>query len=366
MDVSHVVVFPTVFARCKIPLLISNIKRILEVRGQQFTSVRRDGDVILVHAHDPVFASSTIGLLYGIRRIAIAVRVKNDFKEIVSGIVSIGGNLLLKGDMFLVNVEGHARGFLPKDVEIAATSGIIEARASAGASPGTRQRHDREIYAYLTKKNAYVCIYSDDGGGGIPCQPQDKRTICAIYDEISAVSCLETIRQGHSADIMVCYRHGKDLTDLAKMVNRILPRLARDRVDLEFYRIRTGIRSYPAFVASVLDIMLRRQGERVSIAVSPLIFPTEIAEVLARRVFEAGKTPFIPLAGVGADLFSDAREVGLDKAESRLRRMPVVRAGSLPVPDAGAVEAALATRRTLTVQVGPNNVHDMLDALAEH
>ena len=99
-EISYVVVFPTIFSKNKIPQLITNIKKILKIKNQEFKSVKRDGDVILVHANDPVFASTAINLLFGIEKIAIARQIKNDFQNIISEITSVGGNLLLKGEKF--------------------------------------------------------------------------------------------------------------------------------------------------------------------------------------------------------------------------------------------------------------------------
>ena len=135
-EISYVVVFPTIFSKNKIPQLISNIKKILKIKNQQFKSVKRDGDVILIHANDPVFASSAINLLFGIRKIAIARQVENDFQKIVTEITSVGGNLLLKGEKFLVKVDGTSKGICCKRcIEIAATSNIIEKKSKLGAHP---------------------------------------------------------------------------------------------------------------------------------------------------------------------------------------------------------------------------------------
>jgi len=92
-EISYVVVFPTIFTKNKISQLITNIKKILKIKNQQFKSVKRDGDVILVDANDPVFASSAINLLFGIEKIAIARHIKNNFQDVVSEITSVGGNL---------------------------------------------------------------------------------------------------------------------------------------------------------------------------------------------------------------------------------------------------------------------------------
>ncbi len=178
-EVSYVVVFPTIFSKNKISQLITNIKKVLKIKNQQFKSVKRDGDVILIDANDPVFASSAINLLFGIEKIVIARQIKNNFQDIVSEITSVGGNLLLKGEKFLVKVEGTSKGFLTKDIEIAATSSIIEKKSNLGAHPGTDENYDKLLYSYLTKNNAYICIFLDKGKGGIPYQSQSQKTICA-------------------------------------------------------------------------------------------------------------------------------------------------------------------------------------------
>jgi len=63
---ASIVIFPSVFAQNKINALISNVKKILKIQNQQFQKIRKDNDIIVVEANDPVFASSTINLLFGI------------------------------------------------------------------------------------------------------------------------------------------------------------------------------------------------------------------------------------------------------------------------------------------------------------
>ena len=388
MDGSHashvVVVFPTIFSSKRIPQLISNIKKILAVNDQRFESVRRDGDVILVDANDPVFASSSIGMLFGIERIAIARRTESDFDGVVSEITRVGGNLLLKGERFLVRVEGATGGFLAKDVEMAATSSIIEKKAGQlGAAPGTEERHDKLLYTYLTKGNAYVCIFTDTGGGGIPFRQRQRprqaaggMTICAVYDEMSAVSCLEAVKQGYDTKIIVCYRARSELIGLARMISRIIPGLARRDVELEFFHVKmrsAGVRNYLAFVSAVSEIMLRHPDgadtDSVALALSPLVFSKDFIKGASRRVFEGGKIPVMPLAGVDAGLFADARQLGLgERGTKRLQRTVAGMAaggaaGAAGMDTGAAARDALRTRERITVRTGPNNVHDILDSL---
>jgi hypothetical protein len=368
-EISYVVVFPTIFSKNKTPELISNIKKILKIKNQQFKSVKRDGDVILVDANDPVFASSTINLLFGIKKIAIARKSKNDFQNIISEITSIGGNLLLKGEKFLVKVEGISKGFVTKDVEIAATSNIIEKKASLGAHPGTDENFDKLLYTYLTKNNAYICIFSDIGNGGIPIQLQNQKTICAVYDEISAVSCYETIKQGNDTKIIVCYRQKSELMNLAKIVNQIIPRLVQEKVELEFLELKispNGIKNYLIYVNSVLEILLHYSNNRISLALSPLIFSSDFIDNSLKLVFTKKKIPILPLTGVDTLLFDEAKEIGLERNMKKLLKAVTITTNEIPTFSKKDVDFALKTKKKITVKVGPNNVHDILDSLENH
>ncbi|MDH3695868.1 MAG: thiamine biosynthesis protein [Nitrosopumilus sp.] len=368
-EISYVVVFPTIFSKNKISQLIINIKKILKIKNQQFKSVRRDGDIILVDANDPVFASSAINLLFGIKKIAIARQIKNNFQDIISDITFISGNLLLKGDKFLVKVEGMSKGFFTKDIEIEATSNIIEKKSSLGAHPGTDENYDRLLYTYLTKNNAYICIFLDKGNGGIPYRLHDEKTICAVYDEISAISCFETIKQGYDTKIIVCYRQKSELMNLTKVINQIIPRLVQDKIELEFFQLKikpNGIKNYLIYVNSILEILLQYSNMHVSLALSPSIFSIEFIDNSLKRVFEKKKIPIVPLAGVDTNLFEEAKEIGLGENNKKLEKVVIRSSNEIPVFSKKEVEAALKTKKMISIQVGPNNVHDILDLLDEN
>ena len=284
---AFVVVFPSIFSKNKINSLIFNIKKVLILRNQQFSKIKRDNSIIIISANDPVFASSTINLLFGIDRIAIAKKVKNEFNTVVSAITKIGANLLLKGDKFLVKVEGQSEGFMTKDVELAATSSLIEKTGDLGTKPGTQDKHDKLLYTYLTKSNAYVCIYTDKGLGGIPYNSQKQKSVCCIFDELSAVSCIETIREGFDVKIIVCYRNSANLVNIVKMLNRILPRTIQQKIILEFFKVDIkggGIQSFSFFIETVTEILSNtakvNKINRISLPLTPLIHPTTFSDSL--------------------------------------------------------------------------------------
>ena len=367
-SISYVVVFPNIFSKNKIPTLITNIKKILKIKNQKFRSVKRDGDIILVDSNDPVFASSAINLLFGIEKVSIAKCVKNNFNEIVSEITSVGGNLILKGEKFLVRVEGVSKGFLTKDVEIAATSNIIEKKSKLGAYPGTEKNHDKLLYTYLTTKNAYIGIFSDKGNGGIPYQVQKQKTICAVYDELSAISCYETIKQGYDAKIIICYRKKSELMNLTKIVNQIIPRILEDKIELEFIHLNinsNGIRNYLTYINSIIWILIQDSRDYVSLALSPLVFSSNFISNALKQVFESKKIPILPLSGVDDNMFSDAKELGIDKNFKKLEKI-INKSNEVPLVSEKQVESILKTRKKILIHLGPNNVHDILDSLDEN
>jgi hypothetical protein len=372
-EVSYVVVFPTIFSKNKIPQLISNIKKILKIRNQEFKSVKRDGDVILVDSGDPVFSSSAINLLFGIEKVAIARQVKNDFKTIVSEITSIGGNLLLKGEKFLVKVEGYSKGFFTKDVEIAATSSIIEEKSNLGSRPGTEENYDKLLYTYLTKNNAYICIFIDKGNGGITFNSPKQNTVCCVYDELSAISCYETIKQGFDSKIIVCYRKNSELMNLVKTINQVIPRLVKEKITLDFFQIKSrssGTKDYAIFLNTVIEIMLNEAKTNnltfVSLGFSPLTFSQNISEFAMKNIFQNDKLPLIPLSGVDRELFDDAKEIGLESQIPKMSKVLKMDFKEIPKISEKDVKTALKTKKTVNVAVGPNNVHDILDSLEEN
>ncbi len=373
---AFVVVFPSIFAKNKVNQLESNIKKILKIKNQEFRKIKRDDSVIVIDANDPVFASSAINLLFGIKKVAIAKQVKNDFNTIVSEITKIGSNLLLKGEKFYVQVEGFSTGFLTKDIEISATSSIIEKTVKLGAKPGSEEKYDKLLYTYLTKSNAYVCVYVDDGFGGIPYNSQNERVVCAIYDELSAISCLETIKEGFDVKIIVCYKQKSDLTNLVKILNQILPRTTRSKIDVEFFQIPikgSSPKSLLTLIDSVTEILIRvakaNKINKISLGLSPLIFPSSFVENSIKQVFRNNFTSLIPLSGLDDGIFEDAKELGLGKYLSKIEKlgkMSFSKQYASKVEIKKIVENTLKKRKIVSIVIGPNNVHEILDSLEEN
>ena len=368
-DDTYVIVFPSLFAENKIRLLMANIKKILKSQNQNFTRIVRDGNLILVEANDPVFASSSINLLFGIKQVIIAKQIKNDFKTVVSEISKVGSNLLLKGEKFYVSIEGVPKGYVVKDAELAATSSLIEQNKKNGAMPGTKEKHDKLLFTYITKSSAYVSIFTDKGLGGTVNNSQNQRILCGIFDEFSAISCLETIKQGFEVKIAVFYQKHSELVNLVKILQKIIPRTLETTSNIEFYKMQISAsklitKNY--LVTEVLSkIASKEKISHISLSLSPLVFPSSFMKKLQTRVFELGLIPVIPLSGIDSGIFDNAREIDLEKYIVKIEKL--LRTKVLEKPQSkisnSTINHILKSRKAVSIKSGPNMIHEVLDSL---
>ncbi len=359
MTKSYVVIFPSIYPRQHVRTLVKNIRQVLHIQQEPFTSIRRDGDIILVDAHDPVFASSVIGSLFGVERIVIARQTDNVFDDIVDTVHQLGGSLLLGNETFLVRVEGYSRGFLPKDVEMAATGRIIETKSSLGARPGTPERYDKLLYVYMTKRYAYISIYVDGGMGGLPTGTQG-RAVCCVFDEISAAACYETMRMGFDVRIVACYVKESDINRLARVVDRLIPFLLTKFIPMTFHKICPVSSGYGDMAASSTQTSLYVAHEcnatHVGLPLSRMAFAGPITDVLADRVYQAG---LVPLSMLGDHGRVQHTLVQLNLAA----KSPGVRRIMGRTHACGAEIPSTIPGNTINVKAGPNSLHDMLDSL---
>ena len=366
-----IVVFPSVFSKNKVSSLITNIKKILKIQKQNFRKIRKEGDIIIVQADDPVFASSAINTLFGIKGVAIAKRVTNDFESIINGISKVSEDIFLKGERFLLQIEGHAKGFTTKDVELASTSAVIEKTAGMGIKPGTSKKYDRKLYVHLTKLNAYICIYYDTGLGGVPNNSQNKEIICCIFNELSAVSCLETIKQGFDVKIIICYNKDSELLHLVKIVNQIIRRTVKPKINLDFYKIHDNKKLASLILTEITSKILIQIAsangiKRISLGTSPLIYPIDFSESLSKQISDKNLIPYFPLSGLDDNIFESAREIGLEKHLNSIKKLGITKFHNSKHPTKKIekiVDDSIMTKKTVSVNVGLNNVHEILDEI---
>jgi len=368
-DKTYIVVFPSQFAENKINLLMKNIKKNLKNHNENFTKITRDGNLILVDANDPVFASSTIGLLFGIEKIVIAKQINNDFKNIVSEITKIGSSLLLKGEKFYVSVDGIPKGYMTKDVELSATSSLIENNKIIDAVPGTKEKHDKLLFTYITKSNAYVSIFNDSGLGGTVNNSQSQKIVCAIFDEFSAITCLEAIKQGFEVKIVVFYKNHTELVSLVKILQKILPRTLEIKSQIDFHKINystSDLISTNFLLAKIISqIASIKKISCVSLPISPLFFPSSLIKKLQTDVFDLGLVPLLPLSGINSDIFENLKEIGLEKHIPKIEKIfrKKIPKSYKTMFGSALISGIIANKKTVIIEFGPNMLHNVLDSL---
>jgi len=366
-----VIVFPSTFSLNKIKLLIANIKKILKIENRKFHKIRQEGDIIIVETDDPVFTSSTINTLFGIEKVAIAKQVTNDFDTIVNGISKVGVDLFLESERFLIRVEGQAKGFMTKDVEIAATSSLIEKTAKKGIKPGTDEKYDKQLYVYLTKSHAYICIYLDEGLEGIPNNSQKKKIICCVFDELSAISCIETIKHGFEVKIIICFMKESELLHIAKMLNQIIHRMVKPKIDLEFYKVPIDEKPASLLLTEITIellsmIAISNDIKRISLSLSPLIYPIDFLENMVKLVYNKNLIPYLPLSGLDNNVITTAKEIGLEKYIPKIKKYGNAKFydSKKPLKEIKKiVEKTVRNRKHISIKVAQNNVHDILDKI---
>ena len=366
-----VIVFPSTFSLNKIKLLIANIKKILKIENRKYHNIRQEGDIIIVETDDPVFTSSAINTLFGIKKVAIAKQVTNDFDTIVNGISKVGVDLFLESERFLIRVEGQAKGFMTKDVEIAATSSLIEKTAKKGIKPGTDEKYDKQLYVYLTKSHAYICIYLDEGLEGIPNNSQKKKIIWCVFDELSAISCIETIKHGFEVKIIICFMKESELLHIAKMLNQIIHRMVKPKIDLEFYKVPIDEKPASLLLTEITIellsmIAISNDIKRISLSLSPLIYPIDFLENMVKLVYNKNLIAYLPLSGLDNNVITTAKEIGLEKYIPKIKKYGNTKFydSKKPLKEIKKiVEKTVRNRKHISIKVAQNNVHDILDKI---
>jgi len=65
-------------------------------------------------------------------------------------------------------------------------------------------------------------------------------------------------------------------------------------------------------------------------------------------------------------LFNEAKEIGLGKRIGKLEKIVISSSDNITTFSKKEVEMSIKTKKVISIKVGPNNVHDILDSLEEN
>lgn len=300
MDNSCVIIFPSIYSLNRLQMLKCNIKKTLELQNQKFNTIKIDGKIIVVYANDPVFASSTISMLTGINKVAIAKKASNKFNIVTDEIANVASDLLLNNEKFYIKVSGNISTNAANDIEIASTSSIISKTKNRNIKPDKEDKCDKVIYIHVTKSSAYICIFVDNGIGGHPYNSQNDKVVCCIYNKISSVACLKCVEAGFDVKIIVYYQNYSELIKLVKITNKMIARIPKKNIELEFFKTNNKIKFLDFLcISNIISIKVAKiyNIRKVLLTLSPNLCNVEITDHFTEYIYKNRLIPLLPLAG---------------------------------------------------------------------
>ena len=343
-----VLAFPSAFAPS--PALVRAIKAI-DAR----TEIAFEQGFLVCEANSPVELASRLGI-FGIGKVAIARKVKNEFEELSDAISEVGLKIVLPGEKFFVKVNaGGANDYVSRDVEFASSGKLTAKLAEIGARPAkSEQEADRVIEAFAGKKSAYVYIQVSEGPGGLPLGSLGSAS-CSLHNPLSSLSCYATAKAGFAPEIVLLYSDEDELRANAKLAENLAKKTGMKEQTIKVAPMDIpSIKNIPVELvegAIAVQVLIGQPGDRVVLPLNPTIHPLWFIEAIAGKVMAAEKMPYMPL------MFTDI-------PEDYATKMQTVSKSKFKRYD-NAIDAAakLSIKKMKKLKVGPNYIHDILDSV---
>jgi hypothetical protein len=371
-------VFPSAFsANCKNMLMSSIIKK-LELEHMTVTKTLCEESCFVFKVNDIVEAACSTKELFGIDRVAIAKQVPNTFSQVVSAIIATGKQIILPKEKFFIKVQISSKAkvnYVGRDIAFVSAGDLIEQLASTGARLAKNEYEaDKIILSYVGKDYGYICIQIDKALGGMPFGYQNVRVLCSIHNVLSALSSLIAIKSGFVPELLILYANSEELTQNVKLFGHIADRMGIKRHNLRIAQIDLydgldqGLKVMLKESISA-KILLQLPGKGVVLPLSATIYPAWFVEWTMKKIILAKKTPWMPLMLLTDEIQQIAKVFDLEekllsidnlststlfeKKEYRkhLRKVDIIS------------KKAMKNMKTISLKVGPNYLHDIIDAV---
>ncbi len=344
------------------------IVRVLASNGID-SSVDREGHLLIVDLHNnmnDVDALYALMGVYGISSICVAEKSSNDFSRVLNKALEVARQIIHSNESFKVEVIGHMKDYVPRDLEFALTASIIAELADRGVSvsKGKGKYADRVIRIYLTDENAYVCRLCKEGNGGVALGSTD--VLCSVYSGLSALTALRLIMQGFRPYILMLYDEDEPdtLRTNSRLVSYIVSQLQVGEFTLSYSTYSSKDMSIDCLVTLDLlnaSILASSSSRYVALPLTP-IHDTSIVEYSCKILYGSGKVVFMPLMFV--DEYEDEgistycrRDIdALTHSMSRIDKDKEEKLISYATYSTARV-------RELRVKVTANLMHDIIDAI---
>ena len=414
-------VFPSQFSIGRIDKLIADIKDALRSKDVGLRDIVLEKECVIFELDDVVEGAMITAEMFGIDKVAIAKKVATArFEEILAQVVSIGKLKILPKEKFFVKVQisNNAKvDYKPRDLEFAST-GELTAALQSSLSPSVSSSHrqsstfpssasslsssarpakneldaDRLIEIFLGKKSAYICIEIDAGLGGLPFACQGEKVLCTIHNPLSAISCMAVIKCGFFPEIIILYTDDDDLRQNLKTFGLVVNRLNTKNYSVRLARVeepqarrqqqqqqqqqQQRQSSHKRILKEIVaaQVLTRMRGKGVVVPLSTAIHPLWLIELTFKKILSSNKIPWMPLLLPTQGIYDIAKKMGMEEHKLRLMsdqscmidglltftKQDYVKYGkSIDI----MTESALKNMNTISFEIGPNYLHDILDSV---
>ncbi len=399
-------VFPSRFSIGRIDKLIADIKDALRSKNVELRDIVLEKECVVFELDDVVEGAAITGEMFGIDKVAIAKKLSTArFEEILAEVVNIGKLKILPNEKFFVKVQisNNAKvNYKPRDLEFASTGELIAAlqsslspslslsrRSSSASSLSSSARPakneldaNRLIEIFVGKKSAYVCIEIDEGLGGLPFACQDEKVLCTIHNALSAISCMAVLKCGFYPEIIILYTDDDDLRQNLKTFGLVVNRMNTKNYSIRLARVE-GLQkqqqqresSHKTILQEIVatQVLTRMRGKGVVVPLSTAIHPLWLIELTFKKILSSNKIPWMPLLLPTQGIYDIAKELGMEEHKLRLMsdQNMVDRLLTFTKQDYAKyrksidimTESALKNMNTISFEIGPNYLHDILDSV---
>jgi adenylyl- and sulfurtransferase ThiI len=401
-------VFPSQFSIGRFDKLIADIKDALRSKDVGLRDILLEKECVIFELDDVVEGAAITAEMFGIDKVAIAKKVSTArFEEILAQVVSIGKLKILPKEKFFVKVQisDNAKvDYKPRDLEFASTGELtaaLQSSLSPSVSSSSRQSSsssslssaarpakneldaDRLIEIFIGKKSAYVCIEIDAGLGGLPFACQEEKVLCSIHNALSAISCMAVIKCGFFPEIIILYTDDDDLRQNLKTFGLIVNRLNTKNYSIRLARVE-GLQkqqqqrqsNHKTILKEIVaaQVLTRMRGKGVVVPLSTAIHPLWLIELTFKKILSSNKIPWMPMLLPTQGIYDIAKELGMEEHKLRLmsdQSCMIDRLLTFTKQDYAKyrksidtmTESALKNMNTISFEIGPNYLHDILDSV---
>jgi hypothetical protein len=378
LDNVVLLVFPSAFSANRKDKLITMVKKKLQLRHIKVNKIILEESCIAFEVSDVVEAASSAAEMFGIDKVAIAKQVTNRFTNIVKTIVNTGKQIILPKEKFFVKVEvdhNTKLNYVGRDVEFVSSGDLTANLSSIAAQPAKNEYDaDKIILSYIGKNSAYVCIQIDKALGGLPFGSQKEKVVCSIHNTLSALSCLMAIQCGFIPELLILYTDYNDLKENVKLVGYIYNRMSIKKHKIRIARIDIPDNSNYCLkfilqesVSARILTLLPEKG--LVIPLSAAIHPPWFVEATIKKIGFTGKMPWMPLMLMTDSIYYNAKYVGLEDKIATIET--IISTSVLKKEEYKKHEkkidilskAAIKNMKTVSLNIGPNYLHDIIDSI---